>query len=100
MSLTVINDEYVDSLISSLSRPLADADRDAFTRAAQDAVSNVPCLGEGALHRAIAPLQRAFRDPPADGRALWDIGMEIGPSKLRDAPPIEHGGRRRHVRNR
>ena len=99
--MSTINDLDPDSLISRLSRPLASvADREAFRAAAQDALARVPCWGEGALYRAVASLQRAFRDPPTDRVAGWDIDQEFGPSKLRDAPAIEYGGDRRHIRYR
>ena len=38
-------------------------------------------------------LQRAFFDPPTDGRACWDIEWELGHvSKLKAAPAIEYLG--------
>jgi hypothetical protein len=100
MPLAVINSAYVDSLIVRLSHPLADADRDAFARAAQDAVTHVPCWGEGALYRAVAPLQRAYRIPPSDRDVGWDIEQELRDTKLKNKPPIEYGGDLRHVRYR
>jgi hypothetical protein len=89
-----------DALISRLAGPLSPRDRAAFRRAAEDALTRVPCWGEGAVYRAVASLQRAFFDPPSDGRALWDIEQEISqrPSKLKAAPAIEYGGDLRHVR--
>src|SRR5215510_254337 len=98
--MPLINDADPDALIARLSRPLAVADREAFRAAAQDALAHVPCWGEGAIYRAVASLQRAFRDPPSDRGAHWDINQEFGPSKLRDAPAIEYGGDLRHVRYR
>ena len=90
-----------DALISRLAGPLSPPDRAAFRAAAEDALARVPCWGEGAVYRAVAGLQRAFFDPPSDGRALWDIEWELGrTSKLRAAPAIEYGGDRRHVRYR
>ena len=59
-----------------------------------------PHWGEGAVYRAVAGLQRAFFDPPSDGRAHWDIEQELRPTKLKSAPPIEYGGDLRHVRYR
>ena len=90
----------VEQLISRLAGPLSPPDRIAFRRAAEDALTRVPCWGEGAVYRAVASLQRAFRNPPTDGRARWDIEQELRPSKLRDAPAIEYGGDRRHIRYR
>ena len=90
----------VEQLISRLAGPLSPRDRVAFRRAAEDALTRVPCWGEGAVYRAVAGLQRAFRNPPTDGRAHWDIEQELRPSKLRDAPAIEYGGDLRRVRYR
>jgi hypothetical protein len=99
MPLTVINDAYVDSLISRLARPLASAaDREAFRIAAQDALAGLPCWGEGAIYRAVASLQRTFGDPRSDRGAHWDIEQELRDTKLKSAPPIEYGGDLRHVR--
>jgi hypothetical protein len=46
----------------------------------------------------VASPQRAFFDPPTDGRACWDIEWELGHvSKLKAAPAIEYLGDLRHV---
>jgi hypothetical protein len=58
-----------DDLIAWIGRPLAPADRERFRRAAAEALERVPCWGEGAAHRALAELQRAFFDPPDFSRA-------------------------------
>ena len=58
----ILDDADPDALISRLSRPLNVADRDAFRTAAQDALTRLPCWGEGALYRsgiAAARLSRA-----------------------------------------
>jgi hypothetical protein len=87
----IIPDE-VDLLIARLAGPLEPAARRAFRAAAEDALTRVPCQGEGAIYRTIAPLQRAFFDPPADGRAGWDISQErTRATKLTAAPALEHG---------
>jgi hypothetical protein len=86
----IIPDE-VDLLITRLAGPLTPDARQAFRRAAEDALARVHCQGEGAIYRAVAPLQRAFFDPPNDHRASWDISQESRASKLRAAPAIEHG---------
>ena len=99
-SMSTINDLDPDALISRLAGPLSPADRAAFRAAAEDALSRVPCLGEGSLYRAVALEQRRFFDPPPDRVASWRIEREFGPSKLRDAPAIEHAGDGRHVRYR
>ena len=97
--MSTISDD-VEQLISRLAGPLSPRDRVAFRRAAEDALTRVPCWGEGAVYRAVAGLQRAFRNPPTDGRAHWDIEQELRPSELRDAPAIEYGGDLRRVRYR
>ena len=96
--MSTVNDLDPDALISRLASPLSPPDRAAFRAAAMDALTRVPCWGEGALYRAVASLQRAFRDPPSDGRALWDIENELRDTKLKSAPPIEYGGDGRHTR--
>jgi hypothetical protein len=89
------DDVDVETLISRLAGPLLPADRAAFRAAAEDALTRIPCLGEGAAYRAISTLQRAYFHPPPDNQA--------GPrhqraSKLISAPAIEYGGDLRHVR--
>jgi hypothetical protein len=100
--LPISDDVDFDPLISRLAGPLAPDARQAFRRAAEDALARVPCQGEGIVYRTIAPLQRAFFDPPSDDRAGWDIasGVSVRPSKLRGAPAIAYGGDLRHVRYR
>jgi hypothetical protein len=99
--MSIINDLDSDALISRLAGPLSPPARAAFRAAAEDALTRVPCWGEGAVYRAVAGLQRAFFDPPSDGRALWDIEWELGrSSKLRAAPAIEYLGDGRRVRYR
>jgi hypothetical protein len=56
--------------------------------------------GRGNCYRTVAPLQRAYFDPPTSERAGWDISQETRPSKLRAGPALEHGGDQRHVRYR
>jgi hypothetical protein len=91
----------VEQLISRLAGPLSPPDRAAFRRAAEDALTRVPCWGEGAVYRAVASLQRAFFDPPSEGRAHWDIEQELSnPSKLKAGPAIEYSGDLRHIRYR
>ena len=98
--MSIPDDLDCDALISRLAGPLEPRDRAAFRRAAEEALTRVPCWGEGAVYRAVAGLQRAFFDPPSDGRAHWDIEHELRPTKLKSAPPIEYGGDRRHIRYR
>jgi hypothetical protein len=98
--LPIPDDADPEILISRLAGPLAPADRAAFRRAAEAALAALPCAGEGIIYRIVAPLQRAYFDPPDDRRAGWDIEQEPRHSKLRDAPAIEYGGDLRHVRYR
>jgi hypothetical protein len=88
--LPIPDDADPDILISRLAGPLEPAARAAFRRAAEDALARVPCQGEGIVYRTIAPLQRAFFDPPDDRAAGWGIEQELRHSKLRDAPAIHH----------
>jgi len=87
--MSTINDLDPDALISRLAGPLSPADRAAFRAAAEDALTRVPCWGEGAIYRAVASLQRAFRDPPSDRNAHWDIEHELRDTKLKSKPPHE-----------
>src|SRR5215472_18242804 len=99
--MSITDDLDSEALISRLAGPLSPPDRAAFRRAAEDALSRVPCWGEGAVYRVVASLQRAFFDPPADGRAHWDIEQELShASKLKAAPAIEYSGDLRHIRYR
>jgi len=76
-----------EPLISRLAGPLLPADRQAFRAAALDALTRVPCWGEGAVYRAVAALQRQFFHPPPDQRANMGPRHFHG-SKLADGPPI------------
>jgi hypothetical protein len=99
--MSITDDLDSDALISRLAGPLSPHNRAAFRAAAEDALTRVPCWGEGAAYRAVASLQRAFFDPPTDCRAHWDIERELSQaSKLKAAPAIEYGGDLRHVRYR
>jgi len=99
--MSIDNDLDCEQLISRLASPVSPPARAAFRAAAEDALTRVPCWGEGAVYRAVAGLQRAFFEPPNEGRAHWDIERELNqPSKLKAAPAIEHGGDLRHVRRR
>src|SRR5215471_12508256 len=99
--MSIDNDLDCEQLISRLAGPLSPPDRIAFRRAAEDALARVPCWGEGAVYRTVAGLQRAFFDPPSDGRACWGIEQELAhASKLKAAPAIEYGGDGRDIRYR
>jgi hypothetical protein len=99
--MSITDDLDSDALISRLAGPLSPPARAAFRAAAEDALSRVPCWGEGAVYRAVASLQRAFLDPPTENRAHWGIERELSQaSKLKAAPAIDYPGDRRHVRYR
>jgi hypothetical protein len=97
------DDTDPEVLISRLAGPLAPVDRAAFRRAAEDALTRVPCWGEGAIYRAVSVLQRTYFAPPDERRANWDIEHELGrlsTSKLANRPPLAHAGDQRAVRYR
>jgi hypothetical protein len=101
--MSLSDDADAETLISHLAGPLSPSDREAFRRAAEDALTRVPCWGEGAVYRALAALQRTYFAPLDDRRARWDIADELGSlrsSKLANGPPIEYGGDLRCVRYR
>ena len=54
---------------------LSDGGMDFFTVALAFLRDHL-CLGEGAVYRAVAALQREFFDPPTFGKALWGIDEE------------------------
>jgi hypothetical protein len=92
------DDADPEILISRLAGPLAPADREAFRQAAEAALTQVPCAGEGSFYRAVAGLQRDYFTPPEDGHATR---IRHAASKLTQGPPIEHGRdlrRTRHLR--
>ena len=55
-----ISDVDTEQLISRFCGALAPSDRAAFRAAAEDALTRVPCLGEGAI----------YRDRPIAGQGL------------------------------
>jgi hypothetical protein len=90
--LPISDDADPDTLISRLAGPLPLDARSAFRQAAEAALAQVPCWGEGAAYRAVSVLQRDYFTPPDDNRAAWDISHERPcVSKLIAAAPIEHG---------
>ena len=87
--MSIPDDADPEALISRLAGPLSPPDRAAFRRAAEDALTRVPCWGEGAVYRAVAALQRAYFNPPNDRRMSWDISQELPRgTKLTKAAPI------------
>jgi hypothetical protein len=77
-SMSTINDLDPDALISRLAGPLSPPDRAAFRAAAEDALTRVPCWGEGAVYRAVAGLQRAFFDPPLMVERIGTLNRNFG----------------------
>ena|SRR5262245_36788255 len=89
------SDDVIEQLISRLAFPLEPPARVAFRAAALDALTRVPCLGEGAIYRAVASLQRQFWDPPPDPRIGQTRGSGLRrPSKLIAAEPLGEDGPR------
>ncbi len=87
--MPIPDDADPDILISRLAGPLEPAARVAFRRAAEEALAALPCAGEGIIYRIVAPLQRAYFDPPDDRRAGWHVEQDYRASKLKAAPAIE-----------
>ena len=83
-----ISDVDTEQLISRFCGALAPSDRAAFRAAAEDALTRVPCLGEGAIYRAVAALQRIYFHPPPDTRATSTGARHYRPSKLTMLPPV------------
>jgi hypothetical protein len=87
--------DLVEILIAHLAAPLTQENREAFRRAAEAALAQVPCAGEGSFYRAVAGLQRDYFTPPEDGHATR---IRHARSKLTQAPPLEHGRDLRRTR--
>jgi hypothetical protein len=101
--MSLSDDADAETLISHLAGPLSPPDREAFRRAAEEALTRLPCQGEGVIYRVISALQREYFVPLDDHRARWDIANELGSlrrSRLANGPPIAYGGDLRHVRYR
>ena len=98
-AVVATSDADVDALIHRLSGPLLPPARVAFRAAALDALAHIPCLGEGAIYRAVASLQRQFFDPPPDARAISGA-RHHRPSKLSQAEPIGADDPRTGARDR
>jgi hypothetical protein len=96
--MPISDDVDPDHIISRLAGPLEPAARAAFRRAAEAALAALPCAGEGIIFRTLAPLQRAYFDPPNDRVAGWSIEPEVRTSKLKQKPPIEQVRYRRQER--
>jgi hypothetical protein len=84
--MSIPDDVDLEALISRLAGPLSPPDRARFRAAAEDALSRVPCWGEGAVYRAVAALQRVYFCPP-DIRVTSNNSPRLY-SKLASAPAI------------
>jgi hypothetical protein len=89
--MSIPDDVDPDALISRLAGGLAPADRAAFRRAAEHALEQLPCAGEGLVYRIVSGLWRGYFHPPDDRRTGWDISQELGhlcDSRLVNRSPI------------
>jgi hypothetical protein len=88
MSL-IPDDIDFEALIEGFASPLLPACREAFRRAAKNALQHVPNLGEGSAYRVLVPLQHRFFDAPADlrhGRDRSNGYLRLG--RLANKPPV------------
>jgi len=85
--MSIPDDADPDTLISRLAGGLAPPDRAAFRSAAEAAIEQIPCAGEGLIYRVVSGVWRSYFHPPDD--ASWDIAQELPrSSKLAQAAPI------------
>src|SRR5262249_45073966 len=77
----------IEQLILELSASLVPPQRSAFDAAARAALAAAGCSGCGAAYRVLAPLQRAYFDPPDDQRTAH-VPRHNRSSKLIAAEPI------------
>jgi hypothetical protein len=82
-----------ESLIARLSGPLDPADRPAFRRAAESALSASECWGEGLAYRVVTELWRGYFRPPLNIHYGQAMRAARG-SKLIDEPSIGRSSRR------
>jgi hypothetical protein len=87
MATSDIGDD-VELLIFELSASLVPPQRYAFLAAARAVLGAAGCSGCGAAYRLLAPLQRAYWDPPAGDRVANTGARHHRSSKLADGPPI------------
>jgi hypothetical protein len=64
----ISDDVDVDLLLSRLAGGLAPCDRAAFRSAAEAAIEQLPCAGEGIIYRVVSSLWRSYFRPPDDHR--------------------------------
>jgi hypothetical protein len=58
-----LTDEQMDAVLAA-ARPLRVVDRDAFLQDVAAALQGRPELGDGAVYRVLAEVQRRHHDPP------------------------------------
>jgi hypothetical protein len=93
--MSIPDDVDPDALITRLAGPLPPSAREAFRRAAEEALARIPCTGEGIVYRTVAALQREYFTAPNARNTPHH--MTRG-SKLANGPPLEYGGDQRRVR--
>ena len=90
-----------EQLISRFCGSLTPGDRSSFRQAAEAALEQIPCAGEGILYRTLVPLWRSYFHPPPDPRIGQTRGSGIRrPSKLISAPALGEDGPRVGERDR
>jgi hypothetical protein len=97
--MSIPDDVDADALISRLAGPLLPVDRIAFRRAAENALQQLPCAGEGLAYRIVREVWRGYFHPPPDQIAGHPPGQHQRPSKLiaaaavgRDDPRVGRRG--------
>jgi hypothetical protein len=99
--MLIPDDATPDALISRLAGGLAPADRAAFRRAAEHALEQISCVGEGVVFRVVSGIWRGYFHPPT--YTGWDISHELESmrrSKLANGPPIGADDPRSGARDR
>jgi len=87
--MPIPDDADPDVLISRLAGGLAPPDRAAFRSAAEAAIEQLPCAGEGVIYRVASGVWRSYFHPPEERQTWWDISQELPrSSKLTKAAPI------------
>src|SRR5262245_54901790 len=92
--------DEIDGLLTELAASLEPPKRTAFQEAGRLALAAAGCSGMGAAYRVLAPLQRAYWDPPADDRQANTGARHYRESKLAAGPPIGSDDPRTGARDR
>jgi len=79
--MPIPDDVDSDVLISRLAGGLAPPDRAAFRSAAEAAIEQIPCAGEGIAYRTLRDVWRGFFRPPEETHHPVGVGSKR-PSKL------------------